>query len=153
MKLIEDRIEAQLPKWRERVSRLRNNGDFKVCDVTVSQIYSGIRGVQIQVSDISYVDPQMGIRIRGYTIPELLSLLPKAKDSKMPLAGGLFFLLMCNELPTPEEAELVEELWRERCLIPTYVYNSIRRMPSDTHPMTLLSMGIMALQIFICAKL
>ena len=146
MKLIEERIEAQLPKWRERVNRLRNNGDFKVCDVTVSQIYSGIRGVQIQVSDISYVDPNMGIRIRGYTIPELLSLLPKAKDSKMPLAGGLFFLLICNELPTPEEAELVEELWRERCLIPTYVYNAIRRMPSDTHPMTLLSMGIMALQ-------
>ncbi|MHB8134483.1 MAG: citrate (Si)-synthase [Anaerolineaceae bacterium] len=146
MKLMEERIEAQLPVWRERVSRLRNNGDFKVCDVTVSQIYSGIRGVQIQVSDISYVDPNKGILIRGHTIPELLDLLPKAKDSQMPLAGGLFFLLMCNEMPTDEEAELVEEEWRKRCLIPTYVFNSIRRMPADTHPMTLLSMGIMALQ-------
>jgi citrate synthase len=146
MKLIEERIEAQLPKWRERVSRLRNNGDFKVCDVTVSQIYSGIRGVQIQVSDISHVDPQEGIRIRGYTISELMNLLPKARNSKMPLAGGLFFLLMCNDLPTAEEAEMVEDEWREHCLIPTYVYNAIRRMPADTHPMTLLSMGIMALQ-------
>ena len=51
--LVSDRIEAQLPGWRERVNRLRGScGDFKVCDVTISQIYSGIRGVQIQVSDI-----------------------------------------------------------------------------------------------------
>ena len=78
MKSLEDRIAEQLPTWRERVNRLRNDyGDFKVCDVTVSQIYGGIRGVQIQVSDISYVDPDKGIRIRGYSVPELLQVLPK----------------------------------------------------------------------------
>ncbi|PKO13291.1 MAG: type I citrate synthase [Chloroflexi bacterium HGW-Chloroflexi-10] len=142
-----DRIEAQLPGWRDRVQRLRGkSGDFKVCDVTVSQIYSGIRGVQIQVSDISFVDPYEGLRIRGYTVPELMKTLPKATGSEMPLAGGLFYLLLCDEIPTAEEAEMVEEEWRQRCLIPTYVYNAIRRMPADTHPMTLFSMGLMALQ-------
>lgn len=147
MKILEERIEAQLPHWRERVNHLRGkSGDFKVCDVTVSQIYSGIRGVQIQVSDISYVDPQKGIRIRGYTVNELLSLLPKARNSAMPLAGGLYFLLLTGDIPSDEEAQAMEEEWQERCLIPTYVFNSIRRMPADTHPMTLLSMGIMALQ-------
>ena len=29
------------------------------------------------VTDISYVDPNEGIRLRGYTIPELLEKLPK----------------------------------------------------------------------------
>jgi citrate synthase len=144
---IEERIEAQLESWRGRVNRLRGEfGEFKVCDVTVSQIYGGIRGVQIQVSDISHVDAYEGLRIRGYTVPELQNLLPKAPGSTMPLAGGLYYLLLCDELPTAQEAEMVEQEWRERALIPTYVFNAIRRMPKDTHPMTLLSMGIMALQ-------
>ena len=147
MKYLEDKIEAQLSDWRDRVSRLRNEyGDFKVCDVTVSQIYGGIRGVQIQVSDISYVDPQEGIRIRGYSIPELLQILPKLPGVEFPLAGGVYYLLLIGELPTFEEAMMVEEEWRRRSLIPTYVYNALRRMPRETHPMTLFSMGIMALQ-------
>lgn len=147
MKYLEDKIEAQLSDWRNRVSRLRNEyGDFKVCDVTVSQIYGGIRGVQIQVSDISYVDPQEGIRIRGYSIPELLQILPKLPGAEFPLAGGVYYLLLIGELPTFEEAMMVEEEWRRRSLIPTYVYNALRRMPKETHPMTLFSMGIMALQ-------
>ncbi len=147
MKSLEDKIEEQLPVWRERVNRLRNEyKDFKVCDVTVSQIYGGIRGVQIQVSDISYVDPEKGIRIRGYSIPELLKLLPRLPGSEFPLAGGVYYLLLSGQLPTFEEAMLVEDEWRGRSLIPTYVFNTIRRMPKETHPMTLFSMGIMALQ-------
>lgn len=147
MKSLEDKIAEQLPVWRERVNRLRNEcGDFKVCDVTVSQIYGGIRGVQIQVSDISYVDPEKGIRIRGYSIPELLKLLPRLPGAEFPLAGGVYYLLLTGQLPTFEEAMLVEDEWRIRSLIPTYVFNTIRRMPRETHPMTLFSMGIMALQ-------
>ncbi len=69
--IIQDRIAAQLPSWRERVQKLvKEYGSYKVGEVTVEQIYSGIRGVQINVSDVSYIDPQEGIRIRGYTIPE-----------------------------------------------------------------------------------
>lgn len=145
--LLYDRIAAQLPGWRDRVQRLRGTcGDFKVGDVTVSQIYGGIRGVQIQVSDISHVDPTEGLRLRGYTVPELLNLLPKAKGSSLPLAGGLYYLLLCDELPTQAEAEWVEAEWKERCLIPTYVFNVIRRLPRETHPMTMFSIGISALQ-------
>jgi citrate synthase len=55
-------------------------------------------------------------------------------------------LLLTGQLPTFEEAMLVEDEWRMRSLIPTYVFNTIRRMPRETHPMTLFSIGIMALQ-------
>jgi citrate synthase len=98
---IHDRIATQLPAWRERVSRLRKEyGALKVGEVTVEQIYGGIRGVQIQVSDISYVDPLEGIRLRGYSIPEVIDYLPKVPGGEFPMAGGLFYLLMTDTLPT-----------------------------------------------------
>ena len=64
---MKERIAAQLPAWRERVHRLvKEHGDYKVCDVTIEQISAGIRGVMINISDISYVDPTQGIRLRGF---------------------------------------------------------------------------------------
>jgi citrate synthase len=144
--IIQDKIAAQLPAWRERVQRLiKEHGSQKVSDVTVEQIFSGIRGVQIQVSDISYVDPQEGIRIRGYTIPELLEALPKAKNSQFPMAGGIFYLLMVDEMPGQDEALEVEEEWRRRSRVPLYVYDLIRAMPACAHPMTMFSQAILAL--------
>lgn len=144
--IIHEKIEAQLPAWRERVKRLvKEHGSFKVGEVSVEQLYSGIRGVQIQVSDISYVDPQEGIRIRGYTIPELLEKLPKPKGAEYPLAGGIYYLLMVDELPTYEQAMEVEEEWKRRSRVPLYVYDLIRAMPSCAHPMTMFSQAILAL--------
>lgn len=144
--LILDKIEAQLPQWRERVQGLiRDHGDFKVGDVTIEQIYNGIRGVQINISDISYIDPQEGIRIRGFRIPELVDKLPKAKNSGMPLAGGIYYLLTVDEMPTYEEALEVEAEWKRRSRVPIYVYDLIRAMPVCAHPMTMFSQAIMAL--------
>ncbi len=147
VRMIQEKIAAQLPSWRSRVGRLtREHGNYKICDVTVEQIYGGIRGVQIQVSDISYVDPSQGIRLRGYTIPELMTLLPKAPGTEYPLVGGLYYLLLVDELPSDEQACMVEEEWRARSTVPDYVYQVIQAMPEDTHPMTLLSQAILALQ-------
>jgi len=144
--IIQDRIAAKLPAWRERVQRLiKEFGSVKVGEVTVEQIYSGIRGVQINVSDISYIDPQEGIRIRGYTIPEILEKLPKAQGSQYPLAGGIFYLLMVDEIPSYAEAMEVEEEWRRRSRVPIYVYDLIRAMPACAHPMTMFSQAILAL--------
>ncbi len=147
MDLIKEKICAKLPEIRERMNRIkREYSNFKVCDVTVDQIYSGIRGVMVQVSDVSYVDPNEGIRLRGYTVPEVLDLLPKQPGSQLPMAGGLYYLLMVDELPTFEEASALESEWREHAGIPDYVLKVIRAMPADTHPMTLFSQGILAMQ-------
>jgi citrate synthase len=119
MMIIRDKIAAQLPEWRARRNRLmKEHGYFKVGDVTVEQIYGGIRGVQVQVSDISYVDADEGIRLRGYTVPEILEKLPKFDDSEYPMMGGLYYLLMVGELPTQDEAMLVENEWKSRSEIP-----------------------------------
>lgn len=144
--IIQEKIAEKLPSWRERVQRLiKEYGTVKVGEVTIEQIYSGIRGVQINVSDISYIDPQQGIRIRGYTIPELLDKLPKAQGSQYPLAGGIFYLLMVDEIPSYAEAMEVEEEWRRRSRVPIYVYDLIRAMPACAHPMTMFSQAILAL--------
>lgn len=144
---IKDRIRSVLPEWRERTEKLvREHGDFQVATVTVEQIFSGIRGVPIQVSDISYVDPQNGIRLRGYTIPEILEKLPKPEHGKYPLLGGLYYLLMTGIIPTQEEAEDVEIEWKVRSNLPGHVFQVLRSMPKYTHPMTLFSQAILALQ-------
>lgn len=144
---VREKIREQIPQWLERIQRLkRDYSDFVVGEVTIEQILSGIRGVQISISDISYVDPYEGIRLRGYTISQILSLLPKAKNSEMPLAGGLYYLLLTGELPNQEEAEEIEDIWRSRSDVPHYVWDVIRTMPRETHPMTLFSQAIMALQ-------
>jgi citrate synthase len=142
-----DRIEAQLPAWRDRVNRLKKEyGNLKVGDVTVEQIYGGIRGVQIQVSDISYVDPLEGIRLRGYSIPEVVDLLPKVPGAEYPMAGGLFYLLLADTLPTEQEALEVEAEWRSRSQLPAYLPAVLRAMPADSHPMAMFSTAILALQ-------
>ncbi len=144
--ILEDRIEANVSVWRERVARMiKEYGDFVISNVTVQQIYSGIRGVPIQVSDISFVDPDHGIRYRDYSINEILKLLPKAPGSKYPMVGGLYYLLMDNELPTLAKAKEVEEEWRKRATVPDYVFKIIDAFPDDGSAMAMLSAGVMAM--------
>ena len=144
---IEDRIASKLPEEKERMTRLmKENGSFSVAEVTVDQIYSGIRGVPIQVSDVSYVDPGEGLRLRGYTVQQVLDQLPKADHGDFPLAGGLYYLLMTGEMPTQQEAQQVEIEWKVRSNVPDHVFKSLQPMPPYTHPMTLFSQAILALQ-------
>ena len=95
--IIEDRIEANVMIWRERMNRLiKEHGDYVISNVTVAQICSGIRGVPIQISDISFVEPESGLRYRTYTINEVLNLLPRLDGSRYPLTGSIYYLLMGN---------------------------------------------------------
>jgi citrate synthase len=80
------------------------------------------------------------------TIPELLKKLPKARGGKMPLVGGLYYLLMIGEVPTKEQAMEVEAEWARRSGVPDYVFKMIKSMPQETHPMTLFSQAVLALQ-------
>jgi citrate synthase len=145
--IVRDKIEAQLPTWRERVRNLvSQHGDFKAGDITIAQIYGGMRSVKGLVTDISYVDPNEGIRLRGHTIPELLELLPKRAGAEMPLVAGLYYLLLVGEIPTLEQAQSVEDEWKARWDVPGYVYDVLRAMPADSHPMTLFSQAILSMQ-------
>lgn len=145
--LIHDKIAAQLPAWRERVKKLiKDKGEVVIDKVTIDQVYGGMRGSMVLVSDISYVDPAEGIRFRGFSIPEVLSQLPKPEKAEMPFVGGLYYLLLTGEIPSKEQACQVEKGWAERSEIPNYVYETLKSLPKDTHPMTLFTLAVQSLQ-------
>jgi citrate synthase len=144
---IKEKIESQLPDWRERVRNLvKEHGDVKVGEATIGQIYGGMRGVKALVSDISYVDPMEGIRLRGYTIHEVLNKLPKPSPDAMPYVGGLYYLLLAGEMPNEAQALEVENEWKSRSEIPDYIFEVLRTLPEDTHPVTLFSDAVLALE-------
>lgn len=143
----EKRIADQLPAWRDRLHLLLDQyGSVPIGEVTVSKAYGGMRGVFALITEISHVDPNMGLLIRGYTVDELLDKLPKNEGHIYPLVGGLYYLLLVDEFPTLEDALSVENMWRDRQDLPGHVIDLLKAMPANTHPMTLFTQGILALQ-------
>ncbi|MFM8877359.1 MAG: citrate (Si)-synthase [Anaerolineae bacterium] len=145
--ILHEKMSAQLPAWRERIKSLaKEHGEVVVDKVTVGQVIGGMRDIKSLLTDVSFVDPAEGIRFRGMSIPEVLKALPKAKGGKMPLVGGLYYLLLIGEVPTKEQALEVEAEWAKRANVPDYVFKMLKTMPKETHPMTLLSQAVLALQ-------
>ena len=145
--ILQEKIAAQLPAQRERIKKLlKDSGEIVIDQVTLGQVYGGMRDIKSLVTDISYVDPAEGIRFRGQSISQVLAALPRPDGAEMPYVGGLYYLLMVGEIPTREQAEAVEAEWAQRAQVPGYVFDMIRAMPKDTHPMTLLSQSVLALQ-------
>lgn len=145
--ILHEKLSEQIPAWRERIKTLaKEHGEVKVDDVTVGQLIGGMRDIKSLLTDVSFVDPAHGILFRGLPIPELLKKLPKARGGKMPLVGGLYFLLMIGEVPTREQAQEVEAEWAKRATVPDYVFKMLKSMPKETHPMTLFSQAVLALQ-------
>jgi len=124
---------------------IKEHGDFVISNVTVAQICSGIRGVPIQISDISYVEPEYGLRYRTYSINEVLSLLPRIEGTAYPMTGAIYYLLMGNEIPTYAKAIQIEDEWRKRAAVPQYVYNVIDAFPDSASPMSMFSAAILSM--------
>jgi citrate synthase len=144
---LKEELAAQLPEWRERVTKLlKEHADVKVGDVTIGQVYGGMRGVKSLVTDISYVDPNEGIRFRGFTIPEVLAQLPKPDGAEMPYVGGLYYLLLLGRMPSEAQALEVEAEWKSRAAIPQFVFDVLYALPREAHPMLMFSTAILALQ-------
>jgi citrate synthase len=145
--ILHEKISEQLPAWRERIKSLaKEHAEVVVDHVTVGQVVGGMRDIKSLMTDVSFVDPAHGILFRGMPIPEVLKKLPKGRGNKIPLVGGFYYLLMIGELPTKEQALEVEAEWAKRSAIPEHVYKMLKSMPKETHPMTLLSQAVLALQ-------
>jgi len=125
---------------------LKNHGSKKIGDVTLSQIYSGMRGITGLVTETSLLDPQEGIRFRGYSIPEIQEKLPKAPGGSEPLPEGLFHLMLLGELPNEKDVHDLTANWQRRSHVPNYVFDAIEALPVTAHPMTQFVIAIMALQ-------
>ena len=125
---------------------LKENGNKKIGEVTLAQVYQGMRGITGLVTETSLLDSQEGIKFRGYTIPELQVKLPKANKGSEPLPEGLFYLMLVGELPTEEDVQHITSVWQRRSHVPNHVFATIEALPVSTHPMTQFVVAIMALQ-------
>ncbi|MCL4164430.1 UNVERIFIED_CONTAM: hypothetical protein GTU68_037601, partial [Idotea baltica] len=124
---------------------LKEHGGKKVDEVVLKQVFGGMRGVKSMIHETSQLDPVDGIRFRGYSIPQLRELLPKAPGGTEPLPEGLFWLMLVDEIPTQEDVNWLSDEWERRGTLPQNTVDTLDAMSNDTHPMAQLSMGIVSM--------
>jgi citrate synthase len=147
MSILKQKLREKILAERPRTEKLlKEYGNVKVDEVTIGQIIGGMRDIKSLVTDISYLDPFEGIRFRGFTIPEVLEKLPKVTGKDMPSVEAFFYLLLTGDIPTAAEVDAVHEEFNNRKEVPKYVYDVLRAMPKDSHPMTMFATGIMSMQ-------
>ncbi|NCO53449.1 MAG: citrate (Si)-synthase [Deltaproteobacteria bacterium] len=140
-------LAQKIDEHRPRTTRLlKEHGDVSLGDVTISQCIGGARGIKSLVTDISYLDPMEGIRFRGKTIDETFAALPKVPGSDYPYVEGFWYMLLTGDVPTMAQTLEVVEDWKRRAQVPEYVYDVLRAMPRDSHPMTMFSTAILTMQ-------
>jgi len=137
--------EKALAQFTELRAIIKEHGETKVDEVKLRQVLGGARGIKMMLWETSQLDPIEGIRFRGYSIPELKKLLPGGPQGE-PKPEGLFWLMLSGEIPTAEQVDWVTQEWHRRAEVPASTFTVLESLPADTHPMTQLVIGIMAMQ-------
>ena len=116
---MKEKLFEKITAHRPRTTKLNKEfGNVIIDQVTVSQAIGGARGIRSLVTDISYLDPEEGIRFRGKTIPETFAALPKVPGSDYPYVEGFFYFLMTGDVPTMEQTLAVVEDFKSRSRVP-----------------------------------
>ncbi len=134
---LHDKLESQIPGLREDLRALaKAQGTAVVSEVTVNQVLGGMRGVKAMLCDTSVVDPDKGLIIRGIPIGKLADRIPEE----------IYYLLLTGEIPGADAlADLQSEL-KKRAAIPSYVWDVLKAMPEDSHPMTMFDTAILVME-------
>jgi citrate synthase len=147
MAALKEVLKKKIDEHRPRTTRLlKEYSDVKVGEVTVAQAIGGARGVRCLVTDISYLDPMEGIRFRGMTIPETFEAMPKVPGSEYPYVEGFWYFMLTGDVPTLEQAQEVAADFQKRSKVPGYVFDTLRALPPETHPMCMFSIAINSMQ-------
>jgi citrate synthase len=125
---------------------MKDHCDVVIDQVKIGQVIGGMRSLKCLVTDISYLDPQEGIRYRGYTLPEVFAKLPKPPGAEMPYVEGLLFLLLTGDVPTDTEVGDIVDEFKKRRVLPSRVYDVIDAFPADSSPMAVFSAAILSMQ-------
>ncbi len=137
MSTIFDILSKKIIEWRKEESSIIEKGGTKVLsEVTVAQAYGGMRGVSSIICDTSRVPQDQGLIIREKPLKDLLNKTPEE----------IFFLLLTSELPDSNELNEFSAEIKIRKIVPQYVWDVLKAMPHDSHPMTMLNTAILVLQ-------
>ena len=137
MSALKDKLVADFPKFRDEIAALvKEHGDVKISEVTISQAYGGMRGVNGLVCDTSEVPPDKGLIIRGIPIGDLTEKSPEE----------VFWLLLTGELPTKAQVKDLSDDLNSRAKVPDYVWKVLEAMPKDSHPMAMFDTAILVME-------
>ncbi len=147
MDYIKQRLkEIGLPKAELLKEMVRKHGSTVIQEVTLEQVVSGMKGIIALLTDTSKLDPEEGIRYRGFSIPELRATLPKLHAEGEPLPEGLFYLMLTGEVPTRQIVDSISLDWARRAQnIPRHVFDVINALPLGAHPMVQFNTAILAM--------
>lgn len=137
MKKFKEKVRQRIEIQNEEISGIyKNHADKIIGEVSVKHMLGGMRGLKAMVCNTSFVDPYKGLFISGYEVPEFSSRLPEE----------IFFLLCTGSFPSREELEDLQMELHQRSEIPEYIWTMMRGFPKTMHPMTLFSLGILAME-------
>jgi citrate synthase len=149
-KPLKEVLRDQIPAKQEAMKKLKAEyGSKSLGEVTVDQCIGGGRDVKSMYYETSLLDAQEGIRFRGLSIPELQLQLPTFKGTPgdgQPIPEALIYLLLTSEIPSIEQARALGDELRSRAKLPAHVEPLIRSFPKNMHPMTQLSIALLACQ-------
>ncbi|CAD7922560.1 unnamed protein product [Amoebophrya sp. A25] len=146
MGTLQKKILAHLEPKKEAIAEIKKS-DKVVAEVKASQVFGGMRGMPGMITETSDLDPVEGITYRGYSLKEANEKLPKAPGGKSGLPEAAWWLLLTGDIPSDAEVKaLNEELTLRATKIPKHVFNTLDSVPVTTHPMTQLSIALLALQ-------
>ncbi|XP_054165908.1 probable citrate synthase 1, mitochondrial [Oppia nitens] len=138
-------LAKKIVEHQKRVKEFRSAYGSKVIgEITVDQVYGGMRGLKSLVTETSYLDPEEGIAFRGYSIPEIKKILPTAQGGEEPLPEGLYWLLLTGEVPTADQVKGVSKTLAAHADLPSHVVTMLNNFPSHLHPMSQLSAAVTA---------
>ena len=101
---------------------------------TVRVKNTGLRGVTVADSKISFIDGEKGVLIyRGYRIEELA-----ARSSFMETA----YLLLYGVLPSKSELEFFSSEIAKARQVPGFIFENMKRWPKDANPMHVLMAAV-----------
>ena len=116
---LKETLKQKIEEHRPRITRLvKEFGKVIIDQVNIDQCIGGARDIRSLVTDISYLDPQEGIRFRGKTIPETFAALPKAAGSEYPTVESFWYFLLTGDVPTDAQVTEVVAEWKIRQVVP-----------------------------------
>lgn len=140
------KIEALGESKREQILEVRKSSKV-IHEITADQCFGGMRGIPAMVTETSDLDPVKGITYRGYNLKEANEKLPKANaQGRSGLPEAAWWLLLTGEIPTEDEVRALSHEIYSRSSVPKHVLDTLNSVPVSTHPMTQLSICLLALQ-------
>ncbi|MDJ0523523.1 MAG: citrate (Si)-synthase [Planctomycetota bacterium] len=101
-------------------------------EVTQEHLNTGLRGYPVGTCRTSAVSPELGVTYVGYTLRDLQDL--PAED--------VIFLLLNKELPGEDQREALKAEMGKRSDVDPRVFDALRALPKDGHPMEWLISGL-----------